>query len=152
MPTQIQKLLQRVYRLLSIRPRSEKEIRDYLARKKAQKPDEIIEKLKEQDLVNDERFAREWVEARRKKKGKIAIKLELLQKGISKEIIGEAISLQQSAISEENIAQKLLDKKINLWKNLSSMEFRRKATGFLMRRGFEYEVVKQVVEKFLQKD
>lgn len=148
MPTQIQKLLQRVYKLLSIRPRSEKEIRDYLERKKAQKPDEIIEKLKEQDLVNDERFAREWVEARKKKKGKIAIKLELSQKGISKEIIEEVLSL---VINEEPVAKDILEKKIRHWKNLSNLEFRRKAIDFLMRRGFEYEVAKQVVENFLQK-
>lgn len=144
-------LLQKVYRLLSIRDRSEKEIRDYLQRKKAQNPDEIVEKLIEQGYINDERFAREWVGARRrsKQKGVKALRLELWQKGINKEIIEEVVSSQLSAISEEQVAEKALEKKIKIWKNLDQVEFRKKAIDFLMRRGFEYETAKKAIDKFL---
>lgn len=144
-------LLQKVYRFLSFRDRSEKEIRDYLQRKKAQNPDEIIEQLKEQGLINDERFAREWVEARRrsKQKGVKALRLELWQKGVNKEIIEQVVSRQLSAVSEEQIAEKALEKKVSHWKNLEPMEFRKKATDFLMRKGFEYETVKKAIDKFL---
>lgn len=144
-------LLQKVYRLLSIRDRSEKEIREYLQRKKAQNPDKIIEQLKEQGLINDERFAKAWVESRRrsKQKGVKALKLELWQKGINKEIIEQVVSRQLSAVSEEQIAEKALEKKSRIWRNLDQVEFRKKATDFLMRKGFEYETAKKVIDNFL---
>lgn len=143
-------LLQKVYRFLSIRDRSEKEIRDYLQRKKAQNPDEIIKELKEQGLINDERFAREWVEARRRSKhlGTKAIKRELVQKGINKEIIEAIDNGQWTMDNEEQIAEKALEKKSKTWRNLEEMEFRKKATDFLMRKGFEYEVAKQAIDLF----
>lgn len=146
-----EKLLQKVYRLLSFRDRSEKEIRDFL-KKKTENIDEIIEELKEQRFIDDEKFAKAWVESRRrsKKKGAIAIKQELWQKGIDRETI-DSIMYQVSSIKgEEEVAEEALEKKLRLWRNLSGMELRKKATDFLMRRGFEYEVAKQVVEKLLK--
>lgn len=148
----MEKVLQKVYRLLSWRDRSEKEIRDYLKRK-TENLEQILNQLKEQGYINDERFAREWVESRRrsKQKGAKAIKLELLQKGIDKEIIEKVVSSQLSDVSEEQIAEKALEKKIKIWQNLEALEFRKKATDFLMRKGFEYEIVKAIVDKFLKK-
>lgn len=145
-------LLQKVYRLFSFRDRSEKEIRDFLQRKKAQNPDEIIEQLKEQGLINDERFAKAWVESRRrsKQKGVKALKLELWQKGIDREIIEEVTRVESLESSEEQIAEKALEKKSRIWKNLEPMEFKKKATDFLMRKGFEYETAKRVIDNFLQ--
>ncbi|MBI3109753.1 regulatory protein RecX [Candidatus Daviesbacteria bacterium] len=146
-----EKLLQKVYRLLSFRDRSEKEIRDYL-KGKSENSGEIIEKLKEQGLMNDEKFAKEWVESRRrsKQKGVKALRLELWQKGINKEIIEQVVSYQLLAVSETQIAEKALEKKEKVWKNLEALEFRKKATDFLMRKGFEYEVAKVVVDNFLK--
>lgn len=144
-------LLQRVYRFLSFRDRSEKEIRDFL-KSKTDSIDEIIAKLKEQELVDDEKFAKAWVESRRrsKNKGAKAIRLELLQKGIDKEIIEQVLSRQLSVVSEEQIAEKALEKKSRIWQNLDRMEFRKKSADFLIRKGFEFEVIKQIVDKFLQ--
>lgn len=143
-------LLQKVYRLFSFRDRSEKEIRDYLKNKTSQ-PEQIINQLKEQDLINDERFAKAWVESRRrsKQKGIKALKLELWQKGIDREIIEEVTRVESLESSEEQIADKALEKKSRIWKNLDPVEFRKKATDFLMRKGFEYEVAKRVIDNFL---
>lgn len=147
------KILQKVYRLLSWRDRSEKEIRDFLQRKKVENIDEVINQLKEQGYIDDEKFSREWVQSRRrsKQKGSKAIRLELLQKGIDREIIERVISRQLSDVREEEIAEKALEKKVRIWKNLEPDEFRKKATDFLMRKGFEYGVVKATVDKFLLK-
>ncbi|MBI2334805.1 regulatory protein RecX [Candidatus Daviesbacteria bacterium] len=145
-------LLQKIYRLLSFRDRSEKEIRDYL-KNKTSKPEQIINQLKEQGYIDDEKFAREWVESRRrsKHKGIRAIKAELWQKGIDKEIIEEVTGVECLESSEEQIAEKALEKKAKAWQKLESMEFRKKATDFLMRKGFEYSVAKAVVDNFLEK-
>ncbi len=162
---EVGKLMQRMYRLFNVRLRSEKEVKDYLRnlsfRRKIKDQEEISEvatqsliaKLKTKGLLNDEVFARLWVEARRKtkKKGKIALKLELYQKGIDKDIIDELLK-QTLNQDEEKLAEQALDKKLRIWKNLPFLELKKKAYEFLMRRGFEYEVVKKVVEKFLQKE
>lgn len=156
--------MQRLYRLISIRQRSEKEIRDYFRIKnqrakikgKETYNDEVIEatikKLKELRLINDLEFAKAWIQARSKKKGIRAIKPELFQKGISKEIIEEVTSNKKQDTNEEEIAARLLEKKINSWKNLEPLKFKKKAYEFLMRRGFEYDIVKDVIEKFVKRD
>ena len=50
--------------------------------------------------------------------------------------------------SEEELARQALEKKMKFWKNLPVLEFKKKAFEFLMRKGFEYEVVKDVLDKF----
>lgn len=161
---EVGKLMERMYRLFNIRLRSEKEIREYLKRlsfkRKVKTAEEIsqpamellINKLKQKGMVNDEQFTREWVDARKKKKGLRMIVKELYQKGINREIIEEVVSRQVSAGSEEDTAQRLLEKKMKVWKNLPPQEFRKKAYQFLLRRGFEYPMVKEIVEKITLKE
>lgn len=157
---EVGKLMEKVYGQLNVRLRSEKEIRDYLKRlafkRKLKDQDEISEvvveslitKLKSKDLINDSRFATEWIEARRKSKNKglQALKAELYQKGIDREIIEEKLSVINSN-SEEVLAKQALEKKTRSWRNLPKLEFKQKALQFLMRRGFDYTLSKEVVEK-----
>lgn len=156
---EVGKLIERMYRLWNIRPRSEKEVRGYLKnlsfKRKIKNQGEIsevaiellISKLKQKRLLSDEEFAKAWVESRSRKYGINRVKQELYQKGISREIIEEVVSGQVTGQSEQQTAEKLLEKKMRVWKNLPILEFKKKAYEFLMRRGFEYEVVKEVVEK-----
>lgn len=160
---EVGKLVEKVYGLLNIRYRSEREIRDYMKqlsfKRKLKDKDELsevviealIEKLKKRDLINDLRFATEWVEARRKskKKGINALKSELFQKGISREITDEVLSADIGD-SEESLAKQALEKKLRIWKNLPEMEFKQKSLRFLMSRGFNYDLAKQVVENSLK--
>ena len=153
---EVGKLMEKMYRLWNIRQRSEREIRNYFRIKGKEEIsqlaiDALVETLKKKGMVNDLEFAKAWVEARRRKqKGIRAIKAELFQKGIDKEIIEEALRLidtRSGQVSEEDLAKLALEKKLKYWKNLPALEFRKKAFEFLMRRGFEYDVVKEVVEK-----
>ncbi len=159
--SEVGKLMERMYRLWNVRSRSEKEVRTYLKnlsfKRKIKDKEEIsdtaiellINKLKQKRLLNDEQFAKAWVEARRKskKKGKIALKMELYQKGIDHGLIDEALK-DSTPESEEELAKQALEKKMRIWKNLPILKFKKKAYEFLMRRGFEYDVVNNVVEKF----
>lgn len=158
---EVGKLVERVYGLVSIRLRSEREIRNYLKRlsfkRKIKDQEEIseiaveslIEKLKTKGLINDLEFAKTWVESRRrsKQKGINALKAELYQKGIDREIIEEVLSDEKSSDGETELAKKALEKKMRSWKNLEKGEFKKKAIEFLMRKGFDYEVVKGTVEQ-----
>lgn len=167
---EVGKLMERMYRLFEIRSRSEKEVRDYLKKlsfqRKVKGEEEIsepatkllINKLIQKQLLSDENFAKAWVEARRrsKKKGKLALKQELFQKGIAKEIIEEVLSYssegESSNVNEEQLAEQALEKKWRIWKNLSFLIKKKKVYEFLIRRGFEYEVVKNVIEKLMKKE
>ena len=162
---EIGKLMERMYRLFSIRQRSEKEIRDYLKilsfRNKIKDEEELsdvvietlITNLKKKGLINDEIFAREWVNARQrsKQKGRTAIKSELIQKGIDKEIIENVLLESGGEEKEKLLAVQSLEKKARVWKGLEELEFKKKAIDFLIRRGFDYSLAKEVVIQFLNK-
>lgn len=163
--SEVGKLMERMYGLFSVRGRSEKEIRDYLKnlsfKRKIKDQDEIsqvsmdliIERLKQKEMLNDLEFAKAWVQSRRrsKQKGINALKAELYQKGISKEIIeevlGQELSGENEELSEEKLAVKALEKKLKSWKNLEPQKLKQKSLEFLMRKGFDYEIVKTVLDK-----
>lgn len=163
---EVGKLAERMHRWFALRQHSEKEVRDYFRVKNLESRvkgreeisglviDALIETLKKKGMVNDLEFAKSWVEARRKskQKGMKAIKAELFQKGIDKEIIEEVTRVESQESSEEELAKQALEKKMKYWKNLPPQEFKRKAYEFLMRKGFEYEVVKAAVEKISKKE
>lgn len=161
--TGVGKLMERMYGLLARRMRSEREIRDYLRNlsfKRKVKGDEelsdivcdaLIERLKEKDLVNDQRFAQEWVSSRGVRRGPNVLKAELMQKGIDKEIIDEVMNEHNDLVSEDRIAQQALEKKMKSFSSLDPVTFKRKAIEFLLRRGFNYETARTVVEKSLKK-
>ena len=156
------KLMEKMYNLFSIRQRTEQEIKDYFRIKNYQLKikdqeqisdlviESLIEKLKQKGMINDLEFAKAWVESRKKKKGSRVLKQELFQKGISKEVI-DGILDQELSKDQQQTAEKLLEKKMRFWKNLDSMRLRKKAYEFLLRRGFEYDIVHEVVEKIIKK-
>lgn len=161
---EVGKLIERMYRLFNIRQRSEKEIRDYLKnlsfKRKIKETEEVsiqatellISKLKQKGFLNDLEFARSWFESRSKKKGIQVIKAELYKKGINKEIIEEVISHQASTIRQKEVAERLLETRWLRLKNLPILEKKKKAYEFLLRRGFDIDLVKEAVEKLLEKE
>lgn len=145
----------RALRFLSYRPRSEKEITDFLNRKKVQLSiiSKILQKLKQINLVNDEEFAKWWIEQRTgsKPRGWRLIKMELRRKGISEEII-EVQSSKSKVQSEGELARIALNKKLKSLKQLSPEQFRQKVGAFLLRRGFDFETAKGVIDEIFEKE
>ncbi|GAG50789.1 unnamed protein product, partial [marine sediment metagenome] len=72
------------YRLFSVRPRSEKELRERLSGKGfgGATACKVISFLKDKNIIDDLRFARLWVESRMRAnpKGDMALERELRQK------------------------------------------------------------------------
>lgn len=150
-----EKYLTLSYRYLSIRNRSEKEMREYLAKKNASA--EIIEKiilsLKEHKFLNDEVFARSFVlsRARLKPKGKVLLKIELRQKGIADDIIESILSDVQDEIPDELAqAKSLIIKRMERMQGTSRNEIYSKVGGFLSRRGFSWDIVKKAIDDSLE--
>lgn len=161
---EVGKLMEKMYNLLSFRQRSEKEIRDYLKtlsfKRKIKDKDEIsplvidllIERLKQKGMLNDMEFAKAWVEGRRRSKnlGERALKMELMRKGIGREIIEELLVHGSSFIDqEEDLAKIALEKKMRVWENLDPKKRKQKAIEFLMRKGFDYSLIKEVTNSIL---
>lgn len=159
---QIERLFNKALKFLSYRPRSEKEIRDHLLRKgrligieKSEDEKEqyeksvnlVIKKLKGIGQINDNEFANWWVEQRKKFKmrGNRLIKMELLQKGVDKELIDEKLN-RENKDEDLSLAEKVALKKVASYKRLDKNEFRIKMGQFLARRGFEWGVIKKVVD------
>lgn len=144
-------------RFLSYRPRSEKELRDKLKSKKASSEivEKVIAKLKEQKFINDEEFARWWIESRTRFKPRSLrlIKLELRQKGISQDTTEKVINDLRFTINDDlEQAKELIKKRIERFRNLSKQEIYQKLGGFLARRGFDWETIKQVIDELIFKE
>lgn len=142
-------------RYLSYRPRSEKEVFDYLQEKQKKAPsltDEdiqnIILKLQEYKFINDEDFAKFWIEQRSKYKNKPirVIEYELKQKGISQEIINSSLFEKDKKETDLENAKKLAAKKMEFYRGLDPKKRKEKVMNYLLRIGFSYEVVKMVLD------
>jgi len=147
---EFQKLVDRTLRLISRRPRSEKEIRNYLKKKKSRPKiiEEVVKKLNQLKQIDDSEFAQWWVEQRTtfRPRGKFGLTMELRQKGVDKEIIKKAIE----KVDELPLAKKLAEKKTKAYKNLPREKRYQKMSAYLARRGFSWEIIKKVVAKFLK--
>lgn len=149
------KYLENVYRYLGIRNRSEKEIRDYLTKKKAEPEivEHIVELLKKQKFLNDEEFARGWVRQRAqfRPKGKSALKFELIQKGISTDIIEKVLVEEQEDIPDQlTQAMRLIEKRVAKLKGAPRQEIYNKVGAFLARRGFDWDTIKRSIDEVLE--
>lgn len=134
---------------LSFRPRSRREIEDYFRRKKTDTNivEAVVERLLRSGLLDDQEFARFWVENRQtfRPRGSRALRVEMRQKGLAGEVIDHALE----GISEEATAYEAGERKLRAFSALDDREFARKMTAFLQRRGFPYEVSAQTARKLL---
>jgi len=145
--------VERAIYYLSFRPRSQAEVRSYL-RKKATPPqiiEAVIERLQNLEYVNDRAFATFWQENRQQfnPRGSQALRNELRMKGVDREIIDETVSDEQ----DEELARRAALRKARLLVQMPEMDyatFRNRLGGFLVRRGFAYDVVARVVRTLWQ--
>lgn len=136
-------------KFLSYRPRSEAEVRRYLAGKglDATAADQLIERLYRLGYLNDESFARAWVSSRHtlRPKGARALQYELRSKGVSPEIIADALA----GLAADEDAYAAVSKPAARWRMLDDRAFRQKVQAFLARRGFDYDIIQKTVNRLL---
>jgi regulatory protein len=151
-----EKFYNKALEFLSYRTRSEKEVRDKLKTKQAEPGiiEKVISKLKEKRFINDEEFARQWIENRNRFKPRSLrlIKLELRQKGIEEEIVEKVIQdLDFNSESELGQAKKLVEKRIDKVRDLPKQEIYQKLGRFLASKGFNWDTVKKAIDEVLDK-
>ena len=138
--------------LLSYRARSEKEISQKLKKKGYDQKSikEVITDLKRVNLLDDYEFACLWIKDRltNRPRGVALLRQELKSKGIEKETLEKALDELYPEESESKVASELIRKRQKRYQGLDKKLARKKMSDFLLRRGFSYEVVREVVGEF----
>jgi len=143
--------------LLKFRLRGENELVQRLQLKKIPEETikEVISFLKEKRFIDDNVFAKAWIDSRLKRPlGLRRIKQELRQKGVDKEII-EAQTAKVKDYSEVETVLDLAKARLNRLKGIDQLSAKRRVYAFLLRRGFSPEIVidtlNQLCTPFFQK-
>jgi regulatory protein len=141
---------ERALNFLSYRPRSEWEVRDRLKKNaKGDFPpeilDEVVTRLENVGLLDDGEFARYWVSNRDqfKPRSKFALRHELRGKRVSDADIESALA----DYDEEDAALRAAQKRASRLAGLDRQTFNKRLGDFLARRGFNYEVSREVIEQ-----
>jgi regulatory protein len=133
---------------LSYRTRSKKEIKNYLYKKNFEEEIiyNIINDFENSGLIDDKTFAEMWVKDRSKRnpKGNLILRKELIEKGISEEIINSVLKNINEKENAKRAASKALKKYIN--KN----NFKEKILSYLSRRGFPYYLSKEITREIME--
>ena len=109
--------------------------------------DQILSKLIEENYLNEERYARQFAGGRFRIKrwGRVKIKYELKKRGVSEYCIKKALASIEG-IDYMQTLQKLADSKMRMLKSEPNKLIRnRKIQMYLMQRGFEAEIVRQLI-------
>jgi len=134
-------------RLVSYRPRSEKELRDRLRQRFANPAlvDTVVDRLTELHLIDDSAFAASWVESRDRSgpRSRRMLAAELRVKGVSRAPADAAVE----RVDEVDAAYRAAIKKAQLLAERPFEEFRRKIGDLLLRRGFGYETANDTVKR-----
>jgi regulatory protein len=145
-----QQAFERVVRFLSYRPRSRAEVERYLHDKgiAGEVIADVVERLEQTNYLDDEAFARFWVENREefKPRSRHALRYELRQKGVDNQVIARALS----EADDEAAAWHAVEGRLSRWASLPRDELRQKMASYLSRRGFNYGIIILIFEKACQ--
>jgi regulatory protein len=135
-------------RYLAGRPHTVAEIHRHLRSKRFDEPaiDRAIDRLRAQRYVDDEGFARWWVEQRErfKPRGDRALKSELLQKGVSRDVVDLVLG-ERAPDADVEQAKRALSRPLTRWATLAPAERKRKIHTYLAARGFDYSTIEEVM-------
>ena len=136
--------------LLKFRLRSERELLSRLKHKGFS--DETARNtaafLKEKEFVDDRIFAKGWVSGRLKRPfGIRRIRQELIAKGLSREVIENAISEAKADYDENAVAEELARQRFSKLIDVEPQKAKARTYGFLLRRGFSPEIISDIIKK-----
>ena len=137
----------RAMHLLNDMGRTESQLRTKLLRNDY--PSDIVEEaiayVKSFGYINDAEYTRSFIENRKEKKSKKEIYAALCQKGLPKDLIETA--LEECYADDDSIAaieaivrKKKFDPKSTDYKEMQKM------MGYLVRKGFRYDDIRQVIQ------
>ena len=143
---QIERAKKNALRYVSVRPRSVYELQTHLQRKSFEDDviNAVVEYLTGLELLDDTAFANYWIDQREtfRPRSRFALGQELRQKGIDRKVIDAVLE----DVDELAAARRVVDKRADRWANLPEDAYLEKMAGFLQRRGFSYEIIREVLQ------
>lgn len=140
--------LEKAIRFLGYRPRTETEVRKKLLEQAFDEEsiEVVLERLRTNGLLADDRFAHSWVEQRAttRPRSRKLMALELRQKGVADEIIQAAL---EGAQDDESLAYQAASRYARRLEALDWDKFRERLSAYLLRRGFSYGTIGPVVKQ-----
>ena len=127
-----------------------KQMREYLAGKgySTEVVNAVVDKLLDYKYVDDEYYARLYVEQNLATKGERRLKQELQQKGVPQRVI-EQCCVVESDLAQDN-AERLADKYMrNKPRDLKTLQ---KLQRYLLSRGYEFDVVNSISRNYKIED
>ncbi|WP_461205524.1 recombination regulator RecX [Clostridium sp. DL1XJH146] len=133
--------------------KTEKEMKDKLKMKGYDESsiDRVMSFLKEYTFIDDNKYAEMYIKDNCAKSGRNKIKYNLSRKGIKEDLIQEKLSLIDEE-GEFNSVMELAKKKYNILKKSQDDKYKinGKLVQFLLRRGFKYDIIKNVLNDLLE--
>lgn len=134
---------------MSIRDRSKEEVRKKLE-KKGFSSDVIaktLSDLESRHYIQDERFALQWgaAQIRQKFYGPQRLRTAFLEKGLSRELVEEALADLYQQFPEMTVAEEAIRKKRGSSSAALSIREKRRLVDYLRRRGFEYDTISKLI-------
>ena len=110
--------------------------------------DKILDYLLDNRFVNDERFARSFIRGKINQSGwgMNKIRFHLMQKGIAKDIIDEALGQTDEDLYRQRLIN-ILKTKSKTIKAETDFERKRKLAAYAMQKGFEASLVWEVLKE-----
>lgn len=111
----------------------------------------VLDELSRLGYVDDERFARTRAlsAAEHKKHGRRRAMLELLKSGVKGDVARRALSDVYESQDTAGLARSLAEKQAARLRKLDPLVARRRLTGMLQRRGFDFEEIRPVLDEVL---
>jgi regulatory protein len=140
-------------RLLSFSPRTRAQLADALRRKGVEEEiaERVLGRYTEVGLIDDEAFARAWVQSRHTGRGlaRRALAAELRQRGVADETVKDAVE-ELAPEQEESAARELITKRLAATRGLDPAKRTRRLLGILARKGYSgglaYRLVREALE------
>ena len=142
-------VLDKMAKYCAYQERCEKDVRDKLKAFDISQEEKtkIIEYLLDNRFVNDERFAKSFVRGKVNQSGwgVNKIRFHLIQKGIDKEVIDEALGQTDEEVYRQRLID-ILKTKSKTIKAANDFEKKRKLAAYAMQKGFEGVLVWEVLK------
>ena len=143
------------FNLLKFRQRSTAELRFRLARKDFEPAvvEQVIDGFCAKGYLDDEKFAREFAKDQltRKNIGPLRLRSELTKKQVPKPIIENVLSEIYTKYDPYHLAEQAADKKLAKEKSGDYQTVYRRVSNYLVRRGFSWEIISDILEKKLNR-
>jgi len=135
-------------RLLAAGPRSERDLRERLSRRRGYRNEAVdaaVQRMRELGYLNDAAFARFWVESRQAgtPRSRRALAFELGRKGVGRDELDAALE----GVSDAEAAYDAAQRRLRALQGADRQTFERRLGTFLNSRGFGYGVARAAIQR-----